>query len=97
MRAGWAARQRCKGVGRKKCERQNTCRRQGGSEGAQKSGSSEEREYVSQGFSEKQNQQDVVCVCISTYMYVNYVLYATHTLSTYIAYPIYVKMYMDLL
>ena len=43
MRAEGAARQRSKGVGRKKCEQQNTYRRQGGSEGAQKSDSSEEK------------------------------------------------------
>ena len=79
MRAGGAARQRSKGVGRKKCEQQNTYRRQGGSEGAQKSDSSEEK-----CSSEKQNRKDVVCICISTHMYVNYVLYAMHTLNVYV-------------
>ena len=103
MRAERAARESYKCVvqgrkGRKKCEQQNICRMQGGSEGSQKSDSSEEKEDISQGSSEEQNQQDVVCVYISTNIYINYVLYIVYKLCIYIVYTyIYEKMYMDLL
>ena len=68
-----------KRVGRKKGEQQNICRKQGGSERAQKSEPSEQKQRISQGSPERQNQQDVH-VCLHIYakilyyiLWINYV------------------------